>query len=76
MKRKFFNMAAPTTDGRAAVIDMAEALMPLLDGQCLAWADVYNTRRYMSIANAGEYDSGRAYSSAPGTTSTGPGRGC
>ncbi|MET7950780.1 hypothetical protein [Micromonospora sp. NPDC005324] len=54
-------MTAPTAPGRAALIEMAETLMPRLDGRCLAWADVYDTRRYTSIANAGEHDTGRAY---------------
>lgn len=54
-------MTAPTTQGRAALLDMAATLMPHLDGRCLAWADVYDTRRYTSIANAGEHGNGRAY---------------
>src|SRR3712207_9485202 len=54
-------MTAPTADGRAALIDMAATLMPLLDGRCLAWADVYDPRRYASITNSAPHDNGRAY---------------
>ncbi len=38
-----------------------DTLLPRLDGRCLAWADVFDSRRFASLAASGEHDNGRAY---------------